>query len=191
MRRPWPALGRSATAKKKKNPTWRWLITRAETCRWTKQYKKYTLIKLLFELCVWLYIVYVYNSIQDNRDISPESYKLLSSLTIFDLQLYKVNTQLCIKTSGLHVEDTWIDFLPRTLSLYLNYVFSPSSSKIYSLCVYVGEGGGGVGGRLEPRQLWRIYGRVQESLKCPNFQQIVIRTMSYDVTVNEIMRERD
>jgi hypothetical protein len=33
-------------------------ITRAETCRWTKQSKKYTLIKSLS--CVWLYIFCIY-----------------------------------------------------------------------------------------------------------------------------------
>jgi len=46
------------------------------------------------------------------------------------------------------MEDTWIDFLPRTFSLYLNCVFSPTSSKIYSLCVYV-EGRSGGGGAVK------------------------------------------
>jgi hypothetical protein len=51
---------------------WRWLITRPKTCRSMKQCKKYTLIKPMS--CVWLHIACIYNSIQHNGGVTPESH---------------------------------------------------------------------------------------------------------------------
>ena len=64
--------------------------TRAETCRWTKQCKKYTLIKALS--CVWLYIFYIYNSRQHNWDASPASYTYTYPLFVLCITF---NVALC------------------------------------------------------------------------------------------------
>jgi len=53
---------------------------RAETCRWEKPCKNILVIKTLNN-CVWLYFTYIFcDSIQHNRDVTPESYSETSSL---------------------------------------------------------------------------------------------------------------
>jgi hypothetical protein len=68
------------------------IISRVETCRWTKQCKKYTSIKSMS--CIWLCIVYIYNSIEHNGCVSPESYVCNYSLIIIHFSFCSLHWML-------------------------------------------------------------------------------------------------